>query len=190
MAPLTPAGDGSKLLLRQGSEGGKSRPLNHMRQIPFVVATQFHLLWLRLRISHIYIWKSCRHVFHVVRFSRYVWACARAYIKRKRSPFVIPNWLILYHFTSIKRSHRQLQCDILTRRQANQGWTSLTMQLLDVFLVFWVTVVVNRYNIYTLSLFQFYHIAFGINVLRFGKPLLSSQPLLTLFDSPERHICA
>ena len=60
VAPLTPAGDGYKLLLRylvlrQGSEGGKSRPLDHMRQIPFVVTTKFHLLGLKLRISHIYI---------------------------------------------------------------------------------------------------------------------------------------
>ena len=133
---------------RQGSEGGISRPLDHMRQIPFELAPQFHPL-LKLRFSHIYIWNSSRFVFHVERFE--IWACARAKnwiysqtsIKRPRSPFTMPNWLILLYFTSIKRSHSQLQCDILTRRQANQGWSSLTMQLLDVFLIFWVTVVEN-----------------------------------------------
>ena len=40
---LTPAGDGSRcsvryLVPRQDSEGGKSRPLDHIRQIPFVLA--------------------------------------------------------------------------------------------------------------------------------------------------------
>ena len=30
-------------------------------------------------------------------------------IKRTRSPFRIPNWLILSYFTSIKRSHSQLK---------------------------------------------------------------------------------
>ena len=34
--------------------------------------------------------------------------------------FKVANWLILLYFTSIKRSYGQLQCDILTRRQANQ----------------------------------------------------------------------
>ena len=38
---LIPTGDGSKCFRipvppRQGSEGGKSRPLDHMRQIPFL----------------------------------------------------------------------------------------------------------------------------------------------------------
>ena len=46
------------------------------------------------------------------------------------TPFGISNWLILLYFSSIKRSRSQLQCDILTRRQANQGWSSLTMQLM------------------------------------------------------------
>ena len=44
---LMPAAvDGTSLLPipcpRQGSEGGTSRPLDHMRQIPFERAPQFH----------------------------------------------------------------------------------------------------------------------------------------------------
>ena len=58
---------------RQGSEGGRSRPLDHMRQIPFVVAPQFHL---KLRFTHICISQCNQCVFHVVRFE--VYACARA----------------------------------------------------------------------------------------------------------------
>ena len=57
---------------RQGSEGGRSRPLDHMRQIPFVVAPQFHH---RLRFTHIYISQCNQFLFHVVRV---VHACARA----------------------------------------------------------------------------------------------------------------
>ena len=43
---LIPAGDGSALLsdtcsAGQDSKGGKSRPLDHMRQIPFLLAAQF-----------------------------------------------------------------------------------------------------------------------------------------------------
>ena len=60
---------------RQDSEGEKSRPLDHMRQIPFV-STSVPPYWLKLRFCHVYI-RQCSHfVFHVVRFE--VWACARA----------------------------------------------------------------------------------------------------------------
>ena len=41
---------------RQGSEGGRSRPLDHMRQIPFV------------RRTHIYISQCNQCAFHVVHF--------------------------------------------------------------------------------------------------------------------------
>ena len=46
---------------RPGSEGGKSRPLDHVRQIPFVLTPLFDL-----RFSHIFIWKCSDCVFHVV----------------------------------------------------------------------------------------------------------------------------
>ena len=59
---------------RQDSEGEKSRPLDHMRQIPFV-GTSVPPYWLKLRFSHVYIWQCSHFVFHVVRFE--VWACAR-----------------------------------------------------------------------------------------------------------------
>ena len=65
---LMPAAvDGSSLLPipcpRQGSEGGRSRPLDHMRQIPFVRAPL-----LKLRFSRIFL-SQCTHS-----------ACARAKI--------------------------------------------------------------------------------------------------------------
>ena len=64
-------------------------------------------------------------------------------IKRMPSPCRIPNWLI-------KQSHSQLQLFAIfwhDDRSRWQGWTSLTMQLLDDFLIFWVTVdiVFTRY---------------------------------------------
>ena len=57
---LIPAGDGSKLLSDtcppgQGSVGGKCRPLDHMRQIPFLPAAQFHLTTLTKISTDIYI---------------------------------------------------------------------------------------------------------------------------------------
>ena len=39
----------------QGSEGGKSRPLDHMRQIPFLPAAQFHLTTLTKISTDIYL---------------------------------------------------------------------------------------------------------------------------------------
>ena len=52
---LTPAGDGFKLPPGQGSEGGKSRPPDHMRQIPFLTAAQFHLTTLTKISTDIYL---------------------------------------------------------------------------------------------------------------------------------------
>ena len=57
---LIPAGDGSKLLSDiyppgQGSEGGKCRSLDHMRQIPFLTAAQFHLTTLTKISTDIYL---------------------------------------------------------------------------------------------------------------------------------------
>ena len=54
---------------RQDSEGEKSRPLDHMRQIPFV-STSVPPYWLKLRFSHVYIWQCSHFVFHVVRTQR------------------------------------------------------------------------------------------------------------------------
>ena len=59
----------------QDSEGKKSRPLDHMRQIPFFGAS-VPPYWLKLRFSHVYIWQCGHFIFHVVRFE--VWACPRA----------------------------------------------------------------------------------------------------------------
>ena len=42
---------------RQDSEGEKSRPLDHMRQIPFV-GTSVPPYWLQLRFSHVYIYDN------------------------------------------------------------------------------------------------------------------------------------
>ena len=56
---------------RQDSEGEKSRPLDHMRQIPFV-GTSVPPYWLKLRFGHVYIWQCSHFVFHVVSFE--VWA--------------------------------------------------------------------------------------------------------------------
>ena len=59
---------------RQDSEGEKSRPLDHMRQIPFV-GTSVPPYRLKLRFIHVYTWQCSHFVFHVVRFE--VWTCAR-----------------------------------------------------------------------------------------------------------------
>ena len=74
---LMPAGDGSPKLFsdtscpRQGSEGGRSRPLDHMRQIPFVQSHPSSTLltyteiinvssiWYILRFEHAHVLKQC-----------------------------------------------------------------------------------------------------------------------------------
>ena len=55
---------------RQGSEGGRSRPLDHMRQIPFVRHTPSSTLLTYTKIHpHIYCISKCNQcVFHVVHF--------------------------------------------------------------------------------------------------------------------------
>ena len=55
---------------RQDSEGGKSRPLDHMRQIPFV-GTSVPPYWLKLRFSDVYIYDNVvilSSMWYVLRF--------------------------------------------------------------------------------------------------------------------------
>ena len=71
-------------------------------------------------------------------------------IKRTRSPFRIPDWLILLYFLLLS-GHIGIimQCfDTMT----SEPRLNFLDHAIDVFLIFLVTVVVNRYNTYTLSL--------------------------------------